>query len=62
MWMEVAERTAHDHLVARFQREDVRRSDTRVDIHEARAVGLERRRSDTHGQHEDVALGRIVGH
>ena len=60
--VEVAERTAHNHLVAGFQREDVRRGNTRVDIHEAALVGLERWCGDTHGQHEDVALGGIVGH
>ena len=60
--MEVAVRAAHRHLVTRFQREDVRRSDTRVHIHETATVGLERRRGDTHGQHEHVAFGRIVGH
>ena len=62
VWVEVAERTTHDHLVARFQREDVRRGDTGVDLHEATLVGLERRRGDTNGEHEHITLGRIVGH
>ena len=60
--MEVAERTTHNHLVAGFQREDVRRSDTGVHIHEAAAIGLERRCGNTHGEHEHVTLSRVVGH
>ena len=60
--MELAIGTRHDDLVARLEGEDIRRSDTGIDIHEARTVGFERRRSDTHGQHEYVAFGRIVGH
>ena len=62
MRVEVAEGTAHDDLVARFQREDVGRGNTWVDLHEAALVGLERWCCDTHGKHEDVALSGIVGH
>jgi len=60
--MEVSVRTTHRHLVTRFQGKDVRRSDTRINIHKATAVGLERRSSDTYCQHEHITLGRIVGH
>ena len=62
MWVEVAERSTHNHLVARFQREDVRRSDTWVHIHETALVGLEWRCGDTNGKHKYITLGRIVGH
>ncbi len=50
------------HLVARFAREDVRRADTRVHLHERARGPVERRRGDTDVQHDDVALGRVVGH
>ena len=62
MRMEVAKRTAHRHLVAGFQRENIRRGDTRIHLHETALVGLHRRRGDTNSQHENVALGRIVCH
>ena len=62
VWVEVAIRTTHNHLIARLQREDVRRCDTWVHLHEATLVGLERRCSDTNGQHEHITFGRIVCH
>ena len=61
---ELSVRTAHDDLVAGLQREDVRRSDTGVHIHEAGPLilRLEGRRGNTHVQRDDVALIGIVGH
>ena len=62
--MEVSVRATHGYLITRFQGKDIRRSDTRHYIHEARALvfRLERRRGDTYRQHNAVAFGRIVGH
>ena len=61
--MEVAIRAAHKHLVARFEREDVRRSDTRHHILESHLrLWLEWRSGNAHGEHKAVALGRIVSH
>ena len=61
-YTELAVGAAHDDLVARFEREDIGRGDTGVDVLESAAVGREGRRGDTHGEHEDVALGGVVGH
>ena len=61
--MEVAVRAAHHHLVARFEREDVRRPDACRHVLEAHLrARQERCRGDADGQHDDVALGRIVRH
>ena len=60
--VEITERSAHRHLVAWFQREDIRRSNTGIHIHEAALVGFEWRSSNTHGEHEHITLSRIVGH
>ena len=62
--MEISVRAAHRYLVTRFQGEDVRGSDTRHHIHEARALvfRLEGRSGDTYRQHDAVALCRIVSH
>ena len=64
---ELAIRTAHAHLVARFEREDIRGSDTAGYVHELRSVGallfrFERRCSDTDGEGDDVALVGVVRH
>jgi len=62
-WVEITIRTTHSHLITRFQRKDIRRSDTRHHIHETNLwFRFERRRSDTHGQHDTVTLSRIVSH
>ena len=61
--MEISVRTTHGHLVTRFQREDVRRGDTRHHILEAYLrFRFERRSGDTYRQHDAVAFSRIVGH
>ena len=62
MRMEVAKRTAHRHFVAGFQRENIRRGNARIHLHETALVGLHRRRGNTNRQHENVALGGIVRH
>ena len=64
---ELTVRTAHAHLVARFEREDIRGSDTAGYVHELRSVGallfrFERRCSDTDGEGDDVALVGVVSH
>ena len=59
---ELAVRTRNGHLVARFAREDIRGADTRVHLHERAGRTIERRRGDTDVQHDDVTLGRVVGH
>ena len=59
---ELAVGTRDGHLVARLAREDVRRADTRVHLHERARGPVERRRGDTDVEHDDVALGRVVGH
>ena len=46
-------------LVTRFERVDVRRADTRIDIHETTRCAVERRCRDTHVELDDVALGGI---
>ena len=61
-YAELAVRAAHDDLVAGLQREDVTGGNTRIDVLETAAVGRERRRGDSYSQHEDVALGGVVGH
>ena len=63
-WVEISIRTAHNNLVTRFQREDIRRSDTRHYIHKSGTLffRLERRGSDTYSQHDTVTFCRIVGH
>ena len=60
--VESAVRAAHDDLVARFERKDIGRGDTGIDIHETAAVSLEGRCGNAHGEHEHVAFGGIVGH
>ena len=50
------------HFVARLAREDIRRADTRIDLHEAARRLVERRSGDTDVEHDDIALGRVVGH
>ena len=61
--MELSIRTAHSHLVAWLQTEDVRRSNTWTNIHKAHLwFWLKRRCCNTDGQHEAVALSRIVSH
>ena len=64
---ELTVRTAHAHLVTRFEREDIRGSDTAGYVHELRSVGalilrFEGRGSDTDGEGDDVALVGIVSH
>ena len=61
--MEIAVRSAHEHLVARFEGEDIARGDAGVDILEAHlGFRFERGSGDAHGEHEPISLGRIVGH
>ena len=62
--MEVSVRTTHDNLVTWFQREDIRRSDTRHYIHKSGTLffRFERWSSDTYSQHDTVTFRRIVGH
>ena len=62
--MEVSIRPTHYYLVTRFQRKDIRRSDTRHYIHKSGTLffRLERRGSDTYSQHDTVTFCRIVGH
>ena len=62
MWMEIAERTTHNNLVAWFKREDVRRSNTWIHIHKSTAIWFEWRSCNTYGQHEDITFCRIVRH
>ena len=61
---ELTVRATHDDLVTGFEAEDVRRGDTRVDIHEAGALllRLEGRRGDTDVEGDDVALVGVVSH
>ena len=59
---EFAVGAAHDDLVAGLEGEYIGRGDTGVDVLETTAVGSEGRGGDTHGEHEDVALGGVVGH
>ena len=58
----VSGRLSGRHLVARLAREDVRRADARVHLHERTRGAVERRRGDTDVQHDDVPLGRVVRH
>ena len=64
---ELTVRTAHANFIPRFEREDIGRSDTAGYIHELRTIrallfGFERRRGDTHGKGDDIALVGIVSH
>ena len=59
---ELAVRTRDRDLVTRLARENIRRADTRIDLHEAARSLVERRRGDTDVEHDDIALGRVVGH
>ena len=59
---ELTVRTRNGHLVTRLAREDVRRADTRVHLHKATIDTVERRRGNTDVKHNDVTLGRVVGH
>ena len=61
--VEVAIGAAHFDLVTRLEGEDVRGCDAGHDVHESHLrLRLEGRGGDADGQHEAVALGRIVGH
>ena len=61
--MEITIRTAHRHLITRFQGKDIRRSDTRHHILEAHfGFRFERRSGYTNRQHDAVTFCRIVGH
>ncbi len=59
---EFAVRAADGDLVSRFERVDVRRADTRIYRNPLLLCPVERRSRDTHVQHDDVALCRVVGH
>ncbi len=59
---ELAVRTRNRHLVAGLAREDVRRTNAGIHLHERTGSTVERRRSNADVQHDDVALGRMVGH
>ncbi len=54
---ELTKRTGDGDLITRFQRPDIRRHDPRRRIRYAR-----RRRGDTHVEHDDALLFRVVGH
>ena len=54
---ELAKRTGDGHLISRFQGPDIRRHDARGCIRHIR-----RRRGDTHVEHNDALLVRVVGH
>ncbi len=61
--VEVSVRTAHEHLVAGLEREDIARCDTWHHVLETNlGFRFERRGRYAHGEHEAVALGGIVGH
>jgi len=63
MGMEIAVRTTHHHLVTRLQAEDIRRADACGHVLESH---LRTRQEGcggyAHGERDDIALGRIVGH
>ena len=62
--MEIAIRTGHHNLIARFEAEDIGRCNSARYIHKARSLLLrfERRSGNTDRKGDDISLVRIVGH
>src|SRR5574344_1305142 len=60
--MEFSIRATHHHLIAWFQRENVRRSNTWAHLLESTMDSVEWRSSNTDIQHDAIAFSRIVGH